>query len=140
MKPITLHPTSVLAGLGLAALLALVSGAAQSAGSTRPVPVEQQIIGHIPASWWTWVTISHTTPFTVPSDRYFVVTTADIYAGGVQADGNWLDFTVVQDALGPYYSVRDTGTRLSFPPGTVLALAASSTYASTFWGYLEPVN
>lgn len=141
LKPITLHPSSVLVGLGLAAMVAVLTGAVQSVGGSRPVPTELRIVGHIPASWWTRVTVTPTSPFTVPPDRYFVVTMADFSAGSVQVDGNGIDFMPVQDCY--YWGAdisRDTLTRLSFPPGTVLTIATWSSSSSTLWGYLEPVN
>jgi hypothetical protein len=145
MKPITLHPFSVLAGFVLAAVLSLVSGAAQTAGPHRPVPVDQQIIGHIPASWWTSVYVDSDSPthqtYTVPTDKYLVVTVAAVSAtllvNGQVSD---LDFSVVNMASSNPYWFETAGTRIVIPPGSVLT--ESPTYGGSIrlWGYLEPVR
>lgn len=147
MRPITLHPASVLAGLGLAALLVLVSGAAQSVGSTRPVPVEQQIIGHIPASWWTFIELHSAadgTPidaYTIPSNRHLVVTRC-VANSSVSVDGQP---SPGLDGL-THFSWANSipelnGTRVPLQPGALLTAGPFWTDSSaSIWGYLEPVH
>lgn len=145
LKPFTVHPSSVLLGLGLAAMLALVSGATQSVGSTRPVPVEQQIIGHIPASWWTSVEVRYDPAITyvVPADRYLVVTFAGYGANDIRVDGQYFGkfAPVLETAYGTGDDRPDGDTRVVLPPGSVLSMSSGwPTGDVMLWGYLEPAN
>src|SRR5262245_41911655 len=87
MKPINLHPLSVLAGLVLAALVFLATGAAQA-----PLPTRTMFVGEVPAEWWTYVELPLPgSMYTVPAGHRFVVTnctTANAYyTPRVLADG-----------------------------------------------------
>lgn len=144
MKPITVHPVSVLVGAALAGLLLIVTGAAQGAWSARPlVSTQALLVGEIPADWWRFVQLSTTdgTPietYTVPANHHFVVTS---YVGGtnasVLADGQSMDRSLagVNQSLGR----NGNGTRVPIPPGTLLT-SSGFTSAIYLWGYLEPVR
>jgi len=147
MKPIALHPVSVLAGLALAGLLVVAAGAAQRQPAiAQHVPPGVHACGQIPASWWTHVRLVDAAPnpvhtsFTVPNDRYFVVTLRKS-ASQVLQDGQLVDIWLdgVPDRAGsggPEYN----GTRIVFPPGSLLETPAGSGLTATLWGYLEPVR
>jgi hypothetical protein len=131
MKPIALHPASVLAGLAVAGTLALVTGASQSPGNPASIPIHDvRLVGEIPAEWWTYMQLNSTQPsYMVPADRYFVVTA-------------WSQSAVLADEVNtaPMLGVLGAGwgglTRVPFPPNTVL----TTTSSSQLWGYLEPVR
>lgn len=138
MKPITLHPLSVLAGLVLAGALLVLASAAQSPGRLQSIPTHDvRVVGVIPAEWWTYIDLSGASQtYTVPFDRYLVVTSHYLYSGGgvVLADGQPTKLEAVN-----YQGSSDrNGTRIAFPPGTVLTLSIPG--GATIWGYLEPVN
>src|SRR5262245_48120538 len=91
MKPIVLHPGSVLVGAALVGLSLLLSGATQSPGVVhRPRP---ELVGVIPAEWWVALTLQTgcngtlVSTFTVPSDRYLAVTVAEDNGRPMYADG-----------------------------------------------------
>lgn len=137
MKPITLHPASVLAGLVLAGALVVVSGAAQSHGTVQSIPSHDvRLIGEIPAGWWTHILLTASQPFTVPADRTLVVTLADypsIIANGQPE--SLLPVTVY-----PYNADHDrNGTRVVFQPGAVISLPSPTISPFSLWGYLEPL-
>jgi hypothetical protein len=139
MKPITLHPASVVAGLALAGLVFFASGAVQT-----PIPTRTVFVGEVPPNWWTYVVLSTApdgTPiqsYAVPVDHHFVVTACSISSfAGVLADG--------QDSSAPLASVNQAlgregnGTRVPFLPGTLLTESVPGSIAY-LWGYLEPVR
>lgn len=140
MKPITLHPLSVLAGLALAALAFLATGAAQT-----PIPTRTVLVGEIPAEWWTYVELEtvagvHTKSYTVPAGRHFVVTANDVpwvvHANGVSQDRLLLPVT----GYGGSPTIGN-GTRVPFAPGTFLtAENGPNSVNARLWGYLEPVR
>src|SRR5437867_1728022 len=74
MKPITLHPLSVLAGLVLAGVAVLLAGAA----AQTPIPTKTLFVGEVPAEWWTYVELrtapdgTPTDSYTIPVNRHFV--------------------------------------------------------------------
>ena len=130
MKPIVLHPVSVLAGLALAGAAIFLTGAAQT-----PVPTKAILVGEVPAEWWTLVEVDPSQGYTVPLGRYLVVTSSNggnmLLADGQSAGGS---LTAVD-----YSGLRvPNGTRVAFPPGTLLTCGAS--YSAKLWGYLEPVR
>jgi hypothetical protein len=146
MKPITLHPLSVLAGLALAGALVVIAGATQQPIVARQVPPETRVVGVIPAEWWTCVRLVDAAPnfihttYAVPSDRYFVVTLRKD-ASVLLQDGQSVETLLsgVPDRAGsggPEYN----GTRIVFPPGAVLETPVGSGLSATLWGYLEPVR
>jgi len=121
MKPVTLHPLSVLAGLVLACLVVLSIGAAQT---PRPT-TKTTFVGEVPAEWWMYAT----TPYTVPSDRRLVVTlmsvATEVYVNGVFDTPRFLPVRTV--------GLPDIGTRVVPQPGDVIT-------GGQLWGYLEPLN
>ena len=138
MKPITVHPMSVLAGLALAGVLTVLAGAAQTSTRVQPIPKETvRLVGEIPASWWTYVVLTDPAqPFIVPTDRYFAVT----YVYGNAA-------VAMNGAYGPeLWPLRVTssgvedrnGTRVVYPPGAAIS-PVPGTGTVQLWGYLEPV-
>lgn len=97
MRPITLHPVSVLVGVALAGLAVVLVGAAQAPGAGRPIPTtEVRLVGNVPADWWTYVSLTPTQPFTVPPDRHFVVTLTQRYQVQLFVSGQHFD-----EALSP---------------------------------------
>jgi hypothetical protein len=134
MKPITLHPVSVLAGILLAGAIVVLAGAAQAPGGFQSIPVRDvRLIGEIPAEWWTFVQLDAGTAYTVPQDRWFVVTAAT--DSTLQVDGQ-----VGAGDLGPVFypqAQNGNGTRVSFGPGTLLEYPIG---VVRLWGYLEPVR
>lgn len=136
MKTITLHPVSVLVGLGLAGLALALTGAAQTPGAVRHLPDTQfRVVGEIPAEWWTYVRLSlPSQPYTVPSDKRFVVTAVQLPGSGdVLANGA----SVVPQLQAMSFGSDNHGTRVVFDSGAVLEVLASTVQ---FWGYLEPVR
>ena len=136
MRTITLHPVSVLVGCALAGLAVVVSGfQSQHPGLTMPVR-EVRLVGEIPAEWWTYVDVqtvaSGTKTFTVPADRYFVVTRREM-SGTLLANGQ--DVTLAMNGAAPG---EQNPAPVAFAPGTLLA--AGDTYVARLWGYLEPVR
>jgi len=149
MKPITLHPVSVLVGLLLAGLMVLASGAAQSPGVVHHPRTE--VVGQVPAEWWTYVELSPTQSFTVPADRYFVVTgTGDPYSSNPnlledgQATGrvsilvSWRELVWGGNG-GVGEAIDMNGTRVVFAPGTSLTQPSLGSI-TRLWGYLEPTR
>jgi hypothetical protein len=140
MKPITLHPMSVLTGLALAGLAVVATGAAQA-----PVPTRTVFVGEVPAEWWTYVEVqSSSSPspasYTVPPGKRFVVTTYEkSSADGLLADGQSADARLFGVRANPYGTIYQlgNGTRVVFEPGTLLTMP---TGISRLWGYLEPVR
>lgn len=135
MKPITVHPVSVLLGAALVGLSLLLIGAAQASfGTVRPVPTpEVRLVGEIPAEWWTQVELRTTPPaqtFTVPANHYFVATFLS-GTSALAADGQ-----VVQSAA---LTNGGNGTRVPFQSGTELT-ATGGGGPVFLWGYLEPVR
>jgi hypothetical protein len=131
MKPITLHPASVLAGLVLAALVFSVTGAAQT-----PLPAKTVFVGEVPGDWWTYVEITNNlTSFTVPSGRRLVVT-ASFGSFNLIFDGQ--SARQLMEMLASGYGYDPNGTRVSFAPGTILTAYPGGSVR--LWGYLEPVR
>lgn len=143
MKPIALHPVSVLAGLALAGLAFLAAGAAQT-----PIPTRTVFVGEVPAEWWTYVELEtvlgvHTRTYTVPAGRNFVATAVDVpwrvYADGQPQEPRLLPITSYGG--GPTIA---NGTRVPFGPGTLLTAAQdncpSCSVTSRLWGYLAPAH
>jgi len=130
MKSITLHPLSVLAGLVLAGLVVLSTGAAQTIPTSRPA-----FLGYVPADQWTYVLLQGGgSGYVVPADKRFVVTT--LYRPSypeVMANGQ-----VVTMALWPTdIAWSGSPTRAAFGPGTVLTAGPGDAH---LWGYLEPAR
>src|SRR5262245_24877569 len=112
MKPITLHPISVLAGLVLAGLTFLATGAAQIPRPTRTV-----FVGEVPAEWWTYVDLPNPqSSFTVPTGRHLVVTAV---AGGSSLVVDGQSAAALVQFLEAGFSTSPNGTRVPFAPGTV---------------------
>jgi hypothetical protein len=137
MKPITLHPVSVLAGLALAGLAVVATGAAQT-----PVPTRTVFVGEVPAEWWTFVEVlsSPPTSYTVPTGKRFVVTSCSSYwnSNPLLEDGQQAGLRISGVMQ---YSNTGTqignGTRVVFEPGTLLTTDGGG---HRLWGYLEPVR
>lgn len=135
MKPITLHPISVLVGAALVGLSFVLSGAAQTPTVTHHPRTE--VVGVIPAAWWTYVRLNFPSQatYTVPLDRHFVVTATPasgnsaLFVNGVAAPGDLLQPTQL--------SQLDHDTRVVFEPGSILEVQSSQ---MQLWGYLEPVR
>lgn len=142
MKPITLHPLSVIVGCALAGLSVLLVSAAQSPGSVHSIPTtEVRLVGEIPAGWWTYVKLVPPQTFTVPTDRSFVVTEVGFLdpATSVFADGQ--DVGEILNGVSNYSNggtQAGNGTRVAFPPGTLLTYNGGNSIQ--LWGYLEPVR
>jgi len=133
MKPITLHPLSVLVGCVAVGLAFMLMGATQAAGSAQSIPVrDARMVGHIPSDWWVHVYVDYAHSFAVPAGHYFAVTLA---AGNdVQANGVSAPLWPVMDN----YTGDRNGTRVTFEPGTVLTNTQGN--AINLWGYMEPVR
>lgn len=137
MKPISLHPISILVGLALAGLVAISTGAAQS---VQPIPTKTILVGEIPASWWTFVQVTAdqsgvpVQTYTVPADRHFVVTRL-LRNGGLRVDGHPL---LALD--GVENSIAGNGTRVVLSPGSIIEVFGASSGTGSLWGYLEPVR
>lgn len=136
MKPFTLHPGSVLLGLVLAAVLAVLVGA-QSPGTVHPIPIrEARLVGEIPADWWVRIRLNTDggsfDTYTVPSNRYLVIALTDSI--GILADGQDLS-AELRPFL--YTSSQANGARFVVPPGVQLSSQLS---VVRIWGYLEPVQ
>ena len=130
MKPITLHPASVLAGLALAAVLSVLAGAAQSHGTATSIPIHDvRLVGEVPAEWWTYVELRSNPPqeYTVPLDHYLVVTSALTGGNQLFADGQNINAKL---------AALSNGTRVPILPGTLLTVSSPV----NLWGYLEPVR
>lgn len=143
MKPITLHPVSVLVGLVLGgALIGLA--AAQSPGSVQSIPVRDvRLVGEIPAEWWVFVELENVngvpvTTYTVPAGHSFVVTQT-IGTPWIHADGQPIGPLLGWDTGAGITALGDT--RVPLGPGTLLTNAMpSSSSTSRMWGYLEPLR
>lgn len=142
MKPITLHPVSVLAGLALAGLVVLATGAAQAIATLRPI-----VVGVVPADQWTYFKIQDSLgvpSYTVPSDRYLVVTRLVSLAGpftGLTRNGVncYEQFAAVGAQVTSASAWSDVGnTRVVLQPGDLLS--GTGGYVINVWGYLEPVR
>lgn len=139
MKPITLHPLSVLAGPALAGVAVLLIGAAQT-----PTPTRTVFVGEVPAEWWTYVELrtdpdgTPTETFTVPLNRHFVVSTC------LRTDHTVEVFADGEDMTAPMVGINNNGTRVPFPPGALLTAGTRAGYPGNgsvdLWGYLEPVR
>ena len=128
MKPISLHPVSVLVGCALAALAVLLAGAIQQPVVARRAPNDVCVVGQIPAEWWTFVFVSDIAgPYIVPADRHFVVVK---YSGGGGLVVNGVNANTQISALAADVS----NARVVFAPGTRLESTSIA-----LWGYLEPV-
>lgn len=153
MKPITLHPLSLVAGLALAGVFVVLAGAAQAPGGVQSIPT-RDVHGQIPTeSWvhfelttrWFGGALTQQDVYNVPVDRYLVLTAAiptQAYYG-VFVNGADVGF---KNALS---GLSDSETRLVFAPGEAISMGYPSDFAtcncgglntSSFWGYLEPVN
>lgn len=136
MKPIQLRPVTVLAGLVLAVVLAVLAEAAQSPGTVHQIPIRDvQLVGEIPAEWWTSVELrgANNPPeltYSVPSDRYFVVTNGSNVADGVFVDGQ---------PTSPLLVGLGNDTRVVYQPSALLTVSDGHG-TSRLWGYLEPVR
>src|SRR5262245_11481804 len=159
MKPITLHPISVLAGLASAGLAFFATGAAQQPIVARHVPPDVQVVGEIPPEWWTYAHLQTDNggtviqSFTVPLNRYFVVTAVRSGAQGTPAqllaDGQQiyeqlfavdLNALVGPQNLSPSESFDRNDTRVVFPPGTLLTAEQGALGQTvSLWGYLKPL-
>ena len=153
MKPITLHPLSVLAGLVLAGGLLVLASAAQSPGRLQNIPTHDvRVVGQIPAEDWVFArlhilnnggTITINETFTVPSDKYFVVTAVSSSYYNLLVNGI-LDPYTSDGLTAVSLSPSDNhGTRFVFQPGTALSLpnpGPGSQMQVNLWGYLESVN
>src|SRR5262245_966240 len=115
MKTISLHPFSVLVGVVLAGLVALSTGAMQA------IPTKAVLVGEIPADWWTYVVLTPSQSFTVPSGRHFVVTSATL-GSSTFADGQLVNTQLA--------GVADD-TRVPFAQGTIL----TADNIVRLWGY-----
>lgn len=146
MKPITLHPVSVLVGAALVGLSLLLIGAAQASfGTVRPVPTpEVRLVGEIPAEWWTYLKLNDNLvpTYTVPSDRFLVVTRVTGTLGLIRKNG-----AMWEEELKPVSGIfsnfanpwTDVGnTRVVARPGDVLSVTSQTNL--DIWGYLEPVR
>ncbi len=129
MKPMTLHPASILAGFGLAFAVTIAAGA-QTSITPQKLPKEVfHFVGEIPAEWWTYVELRSSPPqeYTVPLDHYLVITSALTGGNQLFADGQ---------SINAKLAAMSNGTRVQIHPGTLLT--ASSPV--NLWGYLEPVR
>jgi len=138
MKPITLHPLSVRAGLALAGVVALSTGAAQVR------PMRTVFVGEVPAEWWTYFQVTTDgagTPvqsYVVPLDRRLVVTGWKIGNGFAQVNGQVMGALDGVNSDGNQ-TFKGNGTRVVLPPGALIEGLGISSF-SGFWGYLEPVQ
>lgn len=147
MKPITLHPVSVLVGAALVGLSFVLSGATQTPGVTHHPRTE--VVGQVPAAWWTDVYLSTSidgtllNTYTVPPDGNFVVTlwqgsqSGIVFANGQGISGKLQAVDVYLFSYNGYTPDRN-GTRVVLPPGTFLTASVSG--SAYLWGYLEPVR
>ena len=126
MKPIALHPASVLIGLALAAVVVLAT-------SAQTVVNRGHLVGYVPAEQWTYIQLSSDglsgpNAYTVPIDRRLVVTR--VASGFLAINGDSTVFTPVRlQAV-----VNDGGnTRVVLQPGDLVQGSGS------IWGYLEPL-
>jgi hypothetical protein len=150
MKPITLHPLSVLVGCALVGIPVVLTGAAQQPIVARHIPPDVQVVGQIPAEWWTYIelttvavngTITQQSSFAVPADRFLVVTSS--YGNWVLENGSSIGEALVPTVIGDQDS--SDGTRFKFQPGVTLTTPPSlssgqNTTIARLWGYLEPVR
>lgn len=143
MKPIVLHPVSVLAGLALAGVLTVLAGATQSSGTVHQIPTHDvHFVGGIPAEWWTYVqlsTASDGTPtesYTIPLNRHFVVTHIEVPTSTtVRADG----IDVRAPLRGVHSDGVPNGTRVPLPPGALLTVDYNGTGSfENLWAIWSP--
>jgi hypothetical protein len=140
MKPITLHPVSVLVALVLAGGFVTLVGAAQAPGGVQSIPTRDvRVLGQIPAEWWTFVYIDGTSfTFQVPADRTFVVTLIEGNGGSVLANGQPVGAFGLA-LRGVDASLPDSkGTRVTIAQGSLLTTIPGQ--GVSLWGYLEPVR
>jgi len=128
MKPITIHPPSVIAGLALAALAFLATGA-QITSPPRTV-----FVGGVPAQWWTYVQLSSDglsgpPSYVVPTSHRFVITRSST-AASVTVNG-----AGAVNRLQAVVSDVGQNSRVVLEPGDVVA----TTSTLLLWGYLEPL-
>lgn len=133
MKPITLHPVSIVAGLGLAALVFLATGAQVS------IPARQVVLGVVPAERWVFIEVATPNSYVVPADRRLVITRAtwssDPTVNGLNVRTK-LSAVGTGGSTGPWTDVGNT--RVVLQPGDVLATPDSAPTLK-IWGYLEPL-
>jgi hypothetical protein len=151
MKPITLHPLSVLAGLALAVLAFFATGAAQRTGALQAIPTQPvRVVGQIPAENWVFFelttkwsngVVTRQDVYNVPADRFLVLTAGG--SGNVLVNGLDVGLTYAFSGL------SDEETRVVFAPGSAISLRYLSDYATCncsgsntghFWGYFESAN
>lgn len=153
MKPITLHPSSLLVGVGLTAL-AFVSMAQspQLAVPTLARPSPQALVRP-----QDMLRIREGTPFTVPANKWFVVTalgtrnpasnsigygTVELKIGGVtelRAFSGMMNASNDSDVVGNGISMREVPRGFSIPAGSLIEVSDSNVWSSAdaeAWGYL----
>lgn len=155
MKPITLHPLSVLAGLVLSGALVVLAGAAQAPGGVQSIPtrdVRVVGIGEIPAEWWVYFELGvdqaclPTSSFVVPQDRWLVLTIVTAASSQpvpspprLVVDGVPAPDFLTSAVWTPLGGFNQGDTRITFPPGSVIH-SATCGYIVGAWGYLQPVR
>lgn len=153
MKPITLHPSSLLVGVGLAAL-AFVSMAQspQPAVPSLARPSVQTVIRP-----QDMLRIREGLPFTVPVNKWFVVTalgtqapasssmgsgTVELKVDGVaelRAFSGMMNSSIGSDAIGNGTSMREVPRGFAIPAGSLIEVSdsnLSSMAEAEVWGYL----
>jgi len=145
MKPIPIHPLSFLGGLAVAALVAALPSATQTA---TPIPTRSQVTGIVPASWWmtarlfTDVSGTPLQSYVVPADRYLVLTNTDLGPGlpGLRSNGvtvAGMEAVEVLNGADPLWWIQ-RGSRIVIEPGSILT--ADAGVSGQIWGYLEPAR
>ena len=149
MKPITLHPSSLLAGIGLASLAFL-------AMAQTPQPISPTAVFRSPQpiiNARDYVQIRQGTPFVVPPNKIFVVTALGRENNAVYGNGsgsqiffNGLLMATVISAVGSTYStptetqasVVDLPRGLTAVSGTSISVTCSANCSNdaVAWGYL----
>jgi hypothetical protein len=131
----------------LAAIAAFAIVGLAVAQTVRPIPIrEVQLVGEVPAEWWTYVelkTAADGTPvqsFSVPHDRYFVVNVC-LSPFGISADGSSVT-EELQILNAAYYIGGSNSARVAFPPGALIKVTPPPNVVgqAQLWGYLEPVR
>lgn len=157
MKPVTLHPVCLALGVALASLFALPSSAVQVPSNARPIPtISNCLPSRIPAGDWVFVrvraavdgggTVLYQDNYTVPTDRYFVVTALSHSSNGLDAllvNGANDRQTIEGLGIAKFETgLNNYGTRFVLPPGTTLsepAVQPGTSFELRLWGYLEPL-
>lgn len=116
----------------LAAITALALVGLAVGQTIRPIPTTQvRLVGEVPAEWWTYVELTPSQSFTVPTGHHFVVTG---YQGAIVfVDGQYGGLRLAATQIGVA-----SNSRVPFAPGTILTTDLSGT--AQLWGYLEPVR